>query len=128
MPTIPILLTIPRDRYPVTLSIDHPFNRTWLCQLQVMGVCIYTSVSNLESVFSVFLTPVDRHTLGSYSCCCLDAEHPSNTHNVSKGCVYLDNCTCCHIQKDKANQSCYDTEPTSASTDPTMPGTWQSRQ
>ena len=49
------------------------------------------------------------------------------------GRIYADNCTCCHTEVQVADQTfyltwsqCTHTGPTSPSTDPITPGTWQS--
>ena len=52
--------------------------------------------------------------------------------SVSQGCIYLDNCTCCHTEIEAADQTfyltqslCTDTMPTSPSADLITPGAWQ---
>ena len=51
---------------------------------------------------------------------------------VSQGRICSDNCTCCHTEREVADQTFHltksqytDTGPTSPSADPTMPGAWQ---
>ena len=51
--------------------------------------------------------------------------------SVSQGRIGSDNCTCCHTEKEVADQTCYLTQsqytdigPTSSSADPIMPGVW----
>ena len=57
---------------------------------------------------------------------------PGNSQVVSQRWICFDNCTCCHTEKDVADQTCYltqspcpDTGPTSPSADPLMPGACQ---
>ena len=52
--------------------------------------------------------------------------------SVSQGRIYIDNLTCCHTEIEAAEQTFHliqsqytDTRPTTPSTDPMMPGTWQ---
>ena len=61
-------------------------------------------------------------------CCLTSKQHAS----VSQGRICSDNCTCCHTEIEVADQTLYltqsqytDTGPTSPSTDPRAPGTWQ---
>ena len=60
--------------------------------------------------------------------CLTSQQHAS----VSQGRISTDNFTCCHTEKEVADPTFYlaqsqyiDTGPTSPSTDPIMPGTWQ---
>ena len=60
--------------------------------------------------------------------CLMSQKHAS----VSQGRFYSDNCTCCHIETEVADQNFYltqsqytDTGPTSSSADPLTPGIWQ---
>ena len=60
--------------------------------------------------------------------CLTSQQHAS----VSQGRICSDNCTCCHTEIEVADQTFHltqplyiDTEPTSPSTDPIMPGAWQ---
>ena len=61
---------------------------------------------------------------------CLTAQQHTS---VSQGRICSDIITCCHTEKEVADQTFHftqsqytDTGPTSSSTDPIMPGTWQS--
>ena len=52
--------------------------------------------------------------------------------HVSQGQISSNNCTCCHIETDIADQTCHpsqlrytNTEPASPSADPITPGSWQ---
>ena len=60
--------------------------------------------------------------------CLTSQQHAS----VSQGRICSDNCTCCHTETEVADQTFYltqlqytDNGPTSPSTDPITPGTWQ---
>ena len=62
--------------------------------------------------------------------CLTSQQHAS----VSQGWICLDNFTCCHTEKEDADQTFHltqslytDTGPTSPSTDPIIPGAWQGR-
>ena len=65
---------------------------------------------------------------GLFVCCLTSQQHAS----VSQGRICSDNFTCCHTEIEVADQTFHltqsqytDTRPTSPSTDPITPGTWQ---
>ena len=71
-----------------------------------------------------------RDCVGWWVGCFTSQQHAS----VSQGQIYSDNFTCCHTEKEVADQTFYltqsqytDTGPSSPSADPITPGTWQDR-
>ena len=76
----------------------------------------------------------NRHaTMSAGLFCLFDGCLTSQQHaSVSQERVCSDNCTCCHIEIEAADQTfyltqsqCTDTGPTGPSADPITPGTWQ---
>ena len=68
----------------------------------------------------------------TFICCWLSCLTSQQHTCISQGWICSDNLTCCHSETEAADQPCYltqsqytDTGPTSPSTDPIMPGTWQ---
>ena len=98
-------------------------------------ILIYKNNNKNEKKNHLHTPPPPKHThthtlrmLLLFIGCLASLQHAS----VSQGQIREDNSTCCHTEKQTADTTFYltqsqytDTQPTSPSTDPIMPGTWQ---